>query len=45
MVFKEKSRAAYKAPAADASIILSDLLCDSLVDGGLEDISEEDWIL
>lgn len=38
-------RACYKAPVSEASELLPDLLCDSLVDGGLEDITEEDWTL
>ena len=35
----------YSAPLADYGIIPRNLLCESIIDGGLEDLTEEEWTL
>lgn len=46
MSFIKHTRMQYTAPVAEACNMLPGLLCDSnLVEGGIEDISTEDWTL
>lgn len=45
MTSLEQKRQEYKAPLADYSEVLPDILCDSNLDGGLENLGEEDWTL
>ena len=35
----------YRYPDISVSISLADILCDSAVDGSLEDLTEENWTL
>ncbi len=45
MISVKQQKEAYEVPLSETGAILPDILCDSLVEGGLEDISVEDWTI
>lgn len=45
MIYIMQKKEEYKIPLAELCNTLPDLLCDSMLDGGLEDLTEEEWSL
>ena len=45
MISVQQQKETYEVPIAETSPILPDILCDSLVEGDLEDIIVEDWTI
>lgn len=45
MISVQQQKETYEVPLAETGAILPDILCDSLVEGDLEDISVEDWTI
>lgn len=45
MTLIEKKKEAYKIPVTELTGSLPDLLCNSMVDGGIDDLTEEEWTL
>ncbi len=45
MISVKQQKENYEVPIAETGAILPDILCDSLVEGDLEDIIVEDWTI
>ncbi|MBQ9462454.1 MAG: hypothetical protein IJU68_02215 [Bacteroidales bacterium] len=41
----QKKKETYKVPVTEHTNTIPDLLCNSMVDGGIDDLTEEEWTL